>query len=280
MDEGFDDWIGRTRQDTDCITQRLIAEYDAVLSETRGPGAVPAGFHWCLSPEIYGPEALGRDGHPKTGLFLPKLPLPRRMWAGGAVTHHGPLAIGDEVQRTSIISDVTFKEGRSGKLGFVTVDHVYTVTGETRIHDRQDIVYREDTDPDAPQRQMPQGEAWDTIVSWRLTPGPTLLFRYSAVTFNGHRIHYDAPYATETEGYAGLVVHGPLQSSWMQNLAGHILGQLPGRFDYRGLSPLTADIPVCIEAKEADDGALDLRVRRETDGVVTMQGRARRAASD
>lgn len=280
MDQGFDDWIGRAWQATDRVTPRLIAEFDAVLTESRGPGSVPAGFHWCLSPEIYGPAELGRDGHPKTGLFLPKLPLPRRMWAGGSVTHHGPLVVGDEVRRTSTIFDVTFKEGRSGKLGFVTVDHVFAVGGETRIHDRQNIVYREDPDPDAPQREVPPGETWDTVASWRLTPGPTLLFRYSAVTFNGHRIHYDASYAKEVEGYTGLVVHGPLQSSWMLNLAGRIFGRLPGRFDYRGLSPLTADVAACIEAKEAENGALDLRVRRESDGVATMRGRAWRDASD
>lgn len=280
MDDDWGDWIGRPRQATDRITPRLIAEYDAVLSQTRGPGPVPAGFHWCLAPEIFGPAELGRDGHPKTGLFLPNLPLPRRMWAGGSVTHQSALEIGDDVQRKSTISDVTFKQGRSGRLGFVTVDHVYSVRGTMRISDRQNIVYREDPDPDISPPQEPPGEDWDRIASWCLTPDPTLLFRYSAVTFNGHRIHYDAPYATGVEGYAGLVVHGPLQSSWMLNLAGMVFGRLPGHFDYRGLSPLIAGVPVCIEAKSAEGGALDLRVRRKTDGVVTMQGRARPEGSD
>ena len=124
------------------------------------------------------------------------------------------------------------------------------------------------------RRARPTGPAdWPGAAAWHVTPDPTLLFRFSALTFNGHRIHYDHPYATQVEGYAGLVVHGPLQAVWMLNLAAHLMGALPARLSYRGLDPLICNVPVAIEAREAGDG-LDLRVRRETDGVATMAARA------
>ncbi len=273
MDQAFDDWIGRTREASDRVTARLVAEYASVLNDMSGPGQVPAGFHWCLAPDICAPEDLGRDGHPKTGIFLPKLPLPRRMWAGGAVRHLGGFAVGDEVTRRSTIADITFKDGRSGRLGFVTVEHRYDVAGETRLSERQDIVYRADPAPGATTPPPAAAEGWDAIASAAVVPDATQLFRYSAVTFNGHRIHYDQPYATGVEGYDGLVVHGPLQSSWMQNLAAGIIGHVPRHFEYRGLSPLVADVPVTVEARQDAQG-LELRVRRDADGVVTMKGRA------
>lgn len=279
------DWIGRTLLRSETVTPRMVEHFRVTLAGTRADEAaasgardafeVPPGFHWCLAPDAVEPRDFGRDGHPRTGLFLPALPLPRRMWAGGEVVWHGGLATGETVTRRSTIRDVTFKQGRSGPLGFVTLDHVYTVGEEVRIRDRQDIVYREDPRPgDATAPAPPPGEPWRALRSWSLTPTPTLLFRYSALTFNGHRIHYDHPYATGVEGYDGLVVHGPLQATWMQNLAAAVLGRLPASFAYRGLAPLTCDRPVTVEAREDADG-IELRVRRDEDGVVTMQARAR-----
>ncbi|WP_306029522.1 MaoC family dehydratase N-terminal domain-containing protein [Stappia sp. MMSF_3263] len=266
----YSDWIGRERRVTEEIGERLLTQYRATLAGMLGPGEVPAGFHWCLAPDVVEPAELGRDGHPRTGIFLPALPLPRRMWAGGALEYRAPLMPGDTVTRISTIRDVTFKQGRSGPLGFVTVDHVYEAGGEAKIVERHDIVYREDPKPGSAVAAKP-AEDWSPLASWKIAPTPTLLFRYSALTFNGHRIHYDHPYATGVEGYDGLVVHGPLQSIWMQNLAASILGRLPESFSYRGLSPLTCDRPVSVEAREAEGGGLELRVRRDEDGVVTMQ---------
>ena len=272
----YSDWIGRSITREDVVAPRLLAEYRATLDGSLAQLEVPPGVEFCLAPDICAPKLLGRDGHPHTGLFLPDLPLPRRMWAGGQINRIAPLDPGDTVTRTSTIEDVTFKTGRSGQLGFVTVRHIYAVCGEARINERQDIVYRADPAPDAPAPNVPLAEPWPDADGWDITTGPTLLFRYSALTFNGHRIHYDAPYAREVEGYGGLVVHGPLQAIWMQNLAATLFGAAPARFDYRGLTPLICGDAVRVEARMTPDGA-DLRVRRTCDNAVTMQASAQPA---
>ncbi len=267
----YSDWIGRTYSRSEPISERLITQYRATLAGALGPGHVPPGLHWCLVPDVVTPDQMGRDCHPRTGIFLPALPLPRRMWAGGELRFHAPFAPGDLVTRETTIADVSFKQGRSGKLGFVTQRHVYGVDGAERLTERQDIVYREDPSPE--QARMPErAEDWPDAVAWHLKTDSTLLFRFSALTFNGHRIHYDYPYATGVEGYEGLVVHGPMQAVWMINLAAHVIGHLPARFTYRGLTPLICDLPVLVEARETG-GGLDLRVRRKGDGVATMVGR-------
>lgn len=267
------DWIGRSRRLSDQVTARLVQEFRVVLGDLVAPEGAPPGLHWCLAPDIVAREELGRDGHPRTGLVLPDLPLPRRMWAGGEIRFRRSPRIGETVTRISTVSDVTFKQGRSGRLGFVAVDHVYEARGETLLTERQDIVYREDPGPGPAIRPAP-GEDWpDRLAAHPVLPDATLLFRYSAITFNGHRIHYDLPYATGVEGYEGLVVHGPLQSTWMQNLAARVLRRVPARFSYRGLSPLTDGQAVTVEARQGAEG-LELRVRRDADGVVTMQATA------
>lgn len=269
----FSDWIGRSTTRTDPVAPRLLAEFRATLDGVLAPLDVPPGVEFCLAPDICAPDLLGRDGHPRTGLYLPDLPLPRRMWAGGRITRHAPLAEGDVVTRVSTIEDVTFKTGRSGQLGFVTVRHLYKTEGETRIDERQDIVYREDPAPGAPAPILPEADPWPEATAWDVTTTPTLLFRYSALTFNGHRIHYDAPYAREVEGYDGLVVHGPMQAIWMQNLASTVMGHAPARFDYRGTAPLICGEPVRVEAI-SEQTNLALRVRRLSNNTITMQGRA------
>ncbi|SFN65057.1 3-methylfumaryl-CoA hydratase [Roseovarius lutimaris] len=268
----YDDWIGRSYTRSEPISDRLLGQYRATLAGTLGPGAVPPGFHWCIGPDVVEPSDLGRDCHSRTGIFLPALPLPRRMWAGGKLEFHRPFNPGDHVARTSTIEDVVFKQGRSGALGFVKQRHDYSVDGTPYLSERQDIVYREDPKPGSTPTVV-ASEDWPDAESWSITPDTTLLFRYSALTFNGHRIHYDYPYATEVEGYAGLVVHGPLQAIWMMNLATKLFGHLPARFTYRGRSPLICNIPVRVEAR-AQEGALALRVRRETDHVTTMEATA------
>ena len=166
---------------------------------------------------------------------------------------------------------ITFKTGASGPLGFVSVSHLWKVGGQTRITERQDLVYREDPKPGA--TPIPAAaEEWQPDAVWHITPDPVLLFRYSALTFNGHRIHYDLPYATGVEGYGGLVVHGPLQALWMLNLSARMVGRLPAIFRYRGLAPLICGVGVAVEAQRQGD-SIALRVRKP-DGVVTMQASA------
>ena len=268
---GYQDWIGRTSQKSEAITDRHISHFRAILGELTGPGAVPAGLHWCLLPDLAQAPDLGRDGHPRLGQFGPDLGLPRRMWAGGELAFGPPLLPGDTVTRDSRFADIAFKTGSTGRLGFVTLSHDWSVAGETRITERQDIVYRENPKPGSDPAPV-VAEPWAADRTWSVTPDPVLLFRYSALTFNGHRIHYDHPYATGVEGYPGLVVHGPLQAIWMLNLAADMLGRLPARFRYRGLSPLICGLPVHIEACAAGD-AIALRVIKD-DGVVTMQATA------
>lgn len=269
----YAEWIGRNIRRCDPVTPRLLAEFRATLDVVLAPLDVPPGVEFCLAPDICASDLLGRDGHPRTGIFLPDLPLPRRMWAGGQIRHLAPLAEGDQVTRSSTIENVTFKTGRSGPLGFVTVRHLYQVDGATRIDERQDIVYREDPAPGAPKPTLPQAQPWLDAENREIITNPTLLFRYSALTFNGHRIHYDAPYAREVEGYDGLVVHGPMQAIWLQNLAVMLLGRAPTLFDYRGTAPLICGQPVRVEAK-TDANEIALRVRRVSDNTVTMQGTA------
>ena len=265
----IEDWIGKKREAHELVTERLFREFKGTFGDILQEDNLLPGLHWCLLPEIYPPADLGRDGHPKTGLFLPDLGLPRRMWAGGNIRFHNTFSIGEVITRTSNISDIKFKEGRSGKLGFVTLEHEYNCEGELRVSEVQNIVYREDHSKNSPTKSVEQAEPWDVMHQFEAQPSSTLLFRYSAMTFNGHRIHYDKQYAIETEGYDGLVVHGPIQATWMQLLATQTLKRLPKNFTYRGLAPLVCDRPAVVEVTPDKDG-LKLRVRDLEANVVTM----------
>ncbi|WP_288580002.1 MaoC family dehydratase N-terminal domain-containing protein [uncultured Methylobacterium sp.] len=235
-------WIGRSREVEDVVTPRLVAEYRATLAPHLAPvasGDAPLALHWCLAPETPAADALGPDGHAAKGGFLPPVPLPRRMWAGGEIETLAPLRIGDRVVRRETVSDVAVKHGRTGTLCFVTVRHEYETERGLAIRDRQDIVYREASRPGdaAPAaKPVPAGDE----AAWSVEANSVLLFRYSAMTFNGHRFHYDHPYATQVEGYPGLVVHGPMQASLLLNLAAQRLGRVPARFRYRGVAPMIA----------------------------------------
>jgi 3-methylfumaryl-CoA hydratase len=253
----FAAWIGRTREASDLVTPRLMAEFGATFAPHLAPvasGIAPPALHWCLAPETPPADSLGPDGHAAKGGFLPPVPLPRRMWAGGQIETLADLRVGDRVTRTETVRDVAFKDGRSGRLCFVTVDHAVATERGVAIHERQDIVYREAANAltgtaATPERDDPG--AYEAI--WEVPATPTLLFRYSAMTFNGHRFHYDQPYATQVEGYADLVVHGPMQASLLLNLAARLLGSVPRTFRYRGVSPMTANqtFRVCGRLTEA-----------------------------
>ena len=196
------------------------------------------------------------------------------MWAGGEINYSGSIHPGDQVKRVSEVEDAVLKSGKSGRLCFVTVRHSYSVNGREVINDRQDIVYREESRPAAAAPlPEPAARSADAV---EITATPSLLFRYSAITFNGHRIHYDDPYARNVEGYEGLVVHGPLQATLMLNLAAKRMAQDLKRFSYRGLNPLICGRQFLVETKEADNGGLETSVVTDS-GVVTMTGRADQA---
>ena len=258
-------WIGRTETAEDVITPRLAAEYRATLAPHLAPmppTEAPLGLQWCLTPAVAAQDQLGPDGHPARGGFLPPVPLPRRMWAGGRIETKGALKLGDTIVRASAIEDVKLKEGRSGKLCFVTVRHGYAGADGMVVSERQDIVYRDPPPPSdalgAPAQAVPKGAAgpFDANLIWELEASATLLFRYSAMTFNGHRIHYDEPYVTKVEGYPGLIVHGPLQATLLFNLAAVLGGATPRVFEYRGLAPMFSPTIFRVLGRRQPDGSI------------------------
>jgi 3-methylfumaryl-CoA hydratase len=234
----FDAWLGRQETAEDILTPRLVSEFRATLGlhlADQGPAVAPLMIHWCLCPTLRPGAELGEDGHPAKGGFLPPVPLPRRMWAAGELTFHDDLLPGDEVQRTSTIISITPKTGRTGNLCFVDVGHNISTKRGLAIQENQTIVYREarNATPAAPKPNAMMTADGDVAVDFFAID----LFRYSAMTFNGHRIHYDAPYATAVEGYAGLVVHGPLQATLLAHVALARQKRI-ARFGFRGLSAL------------------------------------------
>lgn len=197
---------------------------------------LPPFFHQLYFWTPIAPDGLGRDGHPKVGGLIPDLGLPRRMWAGGRLRFEAPLRLGAPAERVSSCHAVETKMGRSGPLAFVTLRHEIVQEGVTCVTERQDLVYRQDPDPSV-LKPMPPMAATDEDQSEEHSFDATLLFRYSALTFNGHRIHYDQPYAKTVEGYDGLVVHGPLLAQHLMLMAEAALGPL-SEFSFRASAPL------------------------------------------
>jgi 3-methylfumaryl-CoA hydratase len=269
-------WIGRSEQVSDIVTAQLVKGLRATLFLDIGlpePGdAAPHTVHWCLAQPVYPMDMLGPDGHPTRGGFLPPVPLPRRMWAGGQLQFLDPLRVGDEVTRSSTIADVTLKTGSTGALCFVTVQHVITTARGVAIRDRQDIVYRDipsaAASPTNPAAPPPAAKHHETHLA-----DPVLLFRYSALTFNGHRIHYDRDYVTQVEGYPGLIVHGPLQAALLVECAAKLRdGAAPKTFAYRGVQPLFDGADFSVNANDTAEG-LELWTAK-SDGTPTMKATA------
>ncbi|WP_236208545.1 FAS1-like dehydratase domain-containing protein [Pseudomonas tohonis] len=250
-------WIGRTEEVQDHISRTLVSRIAATLGEgiTAEARHLPPLWQWCFFQPAAAESELGEDGHPARGGFLPPADNRNRMWAGGRVEFIAPLMIGKDATRVSTIKGIEEKRGKTGALLFVTVEHVYLQNGELMLREEQDIVYREPTPPKLSKNEAVPAGMWEEDI----TPSSTLLFRYSAVTFNGHRIHYDYPYAVDSEGYPGLVVHGPLiatlnlRAFCRANPQAHLQ-----HFSFRGLRPLIAPTPFKLSGQIIKPGYAEL----------------------
>ncbi len=261
-------WIGREQRSADRLDEGLAARWLATFDLARPnppvmPSPLPQGIHFALCTPDAPTAALGEDGHPARGdsqdSFLPPFAMPRRMWASSKIAFHAPIAIGAAIERTSRVIAVSEKQGSSGPLAFVDVSHETSANGSLAVTETQSIVYRDAASADQALAPPPLGEARFDPAGWHthrsLTPDARLLFRYSALTFNTHRIHYDAPYAETVELYRGLVVHGPLIASLLLQLASQELGENRLRgFQFRGLSPAIAGEPLHLVMRHRKDG--------------------------
>ncbi|MDF3841545.1 MaoC family dehydratase N-terminal domain-containing protein [Pseudomonas citronellolis] len=250
-------WIGRTQESQEELSTLLVSRLAATLGEPAPAAgeALPPLWHWAFFQDAVPEAGLGADGHPARGGFLPPADGRNRMWAGGRLEFHGPLRVGHEASRVTTILKVEEKHGRTGALLFVTLRHDYLQDGRLALREEQDIVYREPSPPKLGGTEaLPEG-AWREAVE----PSPVLLFRYSAVTFNGHRIHYDWPYVTGAEGYPGLVVHGPLIATL--NLRAFCRANPQARlrrFAYRGLRPLISPEPFELGGRPSGPGKAEV----------------------
>ena len=282
------DWIGKRETLEDVVTATPYAALAALLDWPGNGGAqrpaqgtqLPCLWHWLYFLPLARQSDIGDDGHPKRGGFLPPIPLPRRMWAGSDFEFHAPLHVGDALSRTSTILDVREKTGRTGSLIFVKVRHEIRRNikgggeGEVALTEHHNIVYRAAPGPDdvaPPPVAAPASSTW----SQNIKPDDVLLFRYSALTFNGHRIHYDRNYVTEVEGYAGLVVHGPLIATLLMDL---LRRRMPHahvqHFEFKALRP-TLDIHTfSVHGEPSADGKTIHLWSRDHEGWLTMDATA------
>ncbi|MGE8441985.1 MAG: FAS1-like dehydratase domain-containing protein [Comamonas testosteroni] len=275
-------WQERSETMSDIITAAPLRALSATLDRDdpapEDGSAVPALWHWLYFLPHARQSEIGPDGHARRGGFLPPVPLPRRMWAGGRLRWEAgnPLRVGQQVQRVSTIRSVQHKTGRSGELLFVLVEHRFSNQDGLALTEEHDIVYRAAArpgDPEPPPQQPPLADqaAWSRTI----VPDDILLFRYSALTFNGHRIHYDRRYVTQVEGYPGLIVHGPLIATLLLDL---LRRQLPGArvvaFDFKALRPTFDLHPFSVHGKPREDGrTIDLWAQ-DHEGLLTMQATA------
>jgi 3-methylfumaryl-CoA hydratase len=275
--DGLGSWIGNTSTVSDTVTPRLVRALRAALfvdpGSVRSDDIAPATTHWCLAPMLPAMNEIGPDGHPERGEFLPPVPLPRRMWAGGTLEYRDALRVGDEVERKSCITDIKVKQGKTGTLCFVTVDNIFSTRRGEAVHEQQQMVYREAASVSENNRALVREQAAAPAAHRRmLVADPVLLFRYSAVTGNDHRIHYDWPYVTGVEGYPGLIVHGPLQASLLVEYAADLHGGRPPRtILFRALGPLFEGL-FSLNGRENGSG-LDLWTE-DSEGHSTMTARA------
>jgi len=273
----YEDWIGREEERSERIQGSVVEAMAATLDLERSPlagEALPPGWQWLFFNPVVRRNALGIDGHPRRGGFLPPIELPRRMWAGSRIRYLADLPVQAQATRRSRILKIENKAGKSGLLSFLTVEHTISCDGTPCISEEQDIVYREATPPGAVAARAPT--RYHGVPQWSRSfePDTTLLFRFSALTFNGHRIHYDQAYARNEEGYPDLVVHGPLTATLLQQFAlEHGAGRPLARFDFRGATPLFVGRAFQLEGRQVEDGALELWARGP-DGELAMSATA------
>jgi 3-methylfumaryl-CoA hydratase len=269
-------WIGRTESRDDLVTPAPVLALNATLD--REPIEAPAGtalpplWHWLYFLPVHRQSEIGADGHAKRGGFLPPVPLPRRMWAGSQFEFKSPVRVGDRITRSSTITDVSQKDGRSGTLVFVKVRHELRCNGaaEPAIVEFHDIVYRAARQPgdvEPPPQRAESGAAWQRVI----VPDDVLLFRYSALTFNGHRIHYDRKYVTEVEGYPGLVVHGPLIATLLMDLLRrHAPDADVAAFRFKAVRPTFDLNPFRVNGQIQPDGKTVKLWAQDHEGWLTM----------
>ena len=269
----FEKWIGRTTTSEEIAERWPLAGLSAALDLANAPDdgeeILPLA-HWLYFPPTAPQSRIGPDGHPKRGDFLPSVPQPRRMWAASDIQFQAPIRIGDRMRKTARIANIAEKMGKTGPLIFVTVENHYEIAGRQALTETQSLVYRDDPAPGEappPAKPAPTGPAW----SVRIDPDPVLLFRYSAVTFNAHRIHYDEPYATGVEGYPGIIVHGQLTATLMlQACLSANAGRRPAEFSFRAVKPLFSGSPFFVEgAPGAEKGSFKLWARN-AEGDLSM----------
>jgi 3-methylfumaryl-CoA hydratase len=270
-------WIGNDEIAFDEVSQSLEARFRATLDEDPGnpqKGEIASsGLHWALAPAVVKSSLLGKDSHPKKGEFLPPVPLPRRMWAGCRTHFLKPLKIGDLVKKRSSVVDINLKDGKSGLLCFVTANYEFFVDDQLMIKEDHDLVYRDYNKEDKTIFVKNDLPFVKSDYEEKIFAHPTMLFRYSAITFNGHRIHYDYPYSTEEEGYKDLVFHGPLQATLMLRAAEKYKKAKVKSFSHRGVAPVYANDDLIINIKNKPNDSLNCFTSTK-DAGMTMKAEA------
>ena len=274
----LDLWVGRTETQVDVVTQAPVSALAATLDDGNpvpaNGDALPPLWHWLYFLPKPKRSELGPDGHAARGGFLPPVPLPRRMWAGGRLTWHAPIHLGDRIERVSRVESVSAKSGKTGDLVFVLVRHTVSTGRGLALVEEHDIVYRDVPAPGSVPPSAPVARA-DEAWSFRVVPDDTLLFRYSALTFNTHRIHYDRRYVTGVEGYPGLIVHGPLIATMLvELLRSHLPAATLAQFSFRAVSPLFDLAPFDLCGRPSEDRKTVALWARNVDGGLAMQATA------
>ena len=270
-------WIGKIDNVTDYVTPIVEQRYRATLNMDIGNpkdgDPVTSGLHWMLGWNLVKNDELGVDSHPALGEFLPPVPLPRRMWAGSEIKVLKPIRVGDKVIKQSTVADIQVKEGRTGLLCFVTAEYNFLVNDEVTINEKHNIVYR-----DISKSGGGSGYSKDipekADLSEKIFMHPTILFRYSAIGFVGHRIHYDHPYTVNEENYPGLIVHGPLQATYLLRAAEKLMGKPVKSFTHKVMAPVFADSEYMVGVDKMDDGSVSCWCATKDLGV-TMRAEAK-----
>jgi 3-methylfumaryl-CoA hydratase len=270
-------WIGKIDNVTDYVTPIVEQRYRATLNMDIGNpkdgDPVTSGLHWMLGWNLVKNDELGVDSHPALGEFLPPVPLPRRMWAGSEIKVLKPIRVGDKVIKQSTVADIQVKEGRTGLLCFVTAEYNFLVNDEVTINEKHNIVYRDISKSGGGSgysKDIP--EKADLIE--KIFMHPTILFRYSAIGFVGHRIHYDHPYTVNEENYPGLIVHGPLQATYLLRAAEKLMGKPVKSFTHKVMAPVFADSEYMVGVDKMDDGSVSCWGATKEFGV-TMRAEAK-----